>query len=104
MFIIWQAIKDFLRYHKECMELTKSQGKKHFWSDLTDTGLLVTLNSTIELTEYLRSTKIGFTYVMTKRFNQDALEVSVEYRVNLKHGNNGVNAIWDKKKKYRHKH
>ena len=56
------------------MALTKRNGGKHFWSDITDVGLLVSLRSTIELGEYLRDV-IGFIYVMTKRFNQDALEV-----------------------------
>ena len=57
------------------MKLAKENGKKDFWSDLTDIGLLVSLQSALELTEYLR--KLGFQYVMTKRFNQDALEVCI---------------------------
>lgn len=48
------------------------------FSESTDTGLLVTLKATLELVEFLTS-KCGYKYLMTRRLNQDALEVTVNY-------------------------
>lgn len=41
----------------------------------TQYGLYVTLNSALQVADYLLD-KVGFSYVMTRRMNQDALEVS----------------------------
>ncbi|KAE8743485.1 hypothetical protein FOCC_FOCC010908 [Frankliniella occidentalis] len=68
-----KAIQDFLAYHKQCRELTKARGQKWFWSESTDIGLEVSLQSALELSHYLID-EVGFRFVMTKRFNQDAIE------------------------------
>lgn len=69
-----QAIEDFLKYLEKCLEMAKKNGKKYFISESTDLGLLVTLRSTLELAQYLLD-RIKYEYVMTARFNQDAIEV-----------------------------
>ncbi|KAK3929377.1 F420-dependent glucose-6-phosphate dehydrogenase [Frankliniella fusca] len=69
-----KVITDPIKYHRECIALPEPNGRRWFYSDLTDVGLHVTLNSTLEISKYLRD-KVGFTYVMTKRLNQDCLEV-----------------------------
>ena len=69
-----QAIINFQEYQKQCREEAKKSGRKWFWSELTDIGLTVSLRSALELSYYLID-KIKFKYVMTKKFNQDALEV-----------------------------
>lgn len=45
-----------------------------FLTKSTSEGLRVTLNSCIELTDYLID-KFGFKYVLSGKINQDALEV-----------------------------
>lgn len=49
--------------------------KKNFLTKETAEGLRVTLNSTIELIEYLHN--VGFDYVLTAKANQDRIEVSL---------------------------
>lgn len=71
-----QAIKDYEEYHKQCIALAKSLGKKSFWSEKTDLGLTVTLRSTLELTDYLRR-ELAFVYIMTQHFNSDIVEVKL---------------------------
>lgn len=49
--------------------------QKQFLSDQTCRGLRISLNSTLELSKLLLSD--GFAYVLTGKFNQDPLEVSL---------------------------
>ncbi|KAK3919881.1 LOW QUALITY PROTEIN: DNA transposase [Frankliniella fusca] len=71
--LLEKDIQDFLDFHKECRNLTRQRGQKWFWPESTDIGLHVSLKSFLELSYYLIDV-VKFTYVMTKRFNQDALE------------------------------
>lgn len=41
----------------------------------TKKGLIVSLNSTLQLVEYLCTNVNDYSYLMTKRINQDKLEV-----------------------------
>lgn len=49
--------------------------KRKFLSDSTFQGLRITITSTIKLSKHLLE-KEGFEYVLTRKFNQDCLEVS----------------------------
>ncbi|KAE8739250.1 hypothetical protein FOCC_FOCC015248 [Frankliniella occidentalis] len=69
----WEAIEEYLEYHKECIKLAKADGKKAFFSESTDLGLIITLRAVLEISSYLID-EVGFKYVMTARFNQDAIE------------------------------
>ena len=61
-----------------------SQPKEAFvFSESTDTGLIISLKATLELCTYL-TTKCKFKYLMTRRLNQDALEVWGEPANNIK--------------------
>lgn len=51
------------------------QIKETFLSDSTSQGLRLTCKSTIELSKYLLN-DCGFQYVLTRKFNQDWLEVT----------------------------
>lgn len=58
-------------------ELNLENGLKkenEFLSRQTFDGLKITINSTIDLTNYLLD-KCEFSYVLTSKFNQDSLEV-----------------------------
>jgi len=48
-----------------------------FLTQMTSDGLKITLKSTIDLVEYLLN-ECNFAYVLTAKFNQDCLEVSLE--------------------------
>lgn len=72
------------RYDKEREQLInkeyqerKKQIENRFLSHSTAEGLRVTLKSTIELSKYLLES-CNFKYVLTRKFNQDCLEVSQE--------------------------
>jgi hypothetical protein len=64
-----------LEYHKDCVANAKRNGSKAFLTDSTDLGLVVTLRAVLEISEYLID-NIGYQYVLTARFNQDAIEVN----------------------------
>lgn len=64
--IFRQIIKDFL----ETMD-----DRDTFASDKTIPSIRITLQSILDLVDYLCGT-LGFTYVLTAKFNQDCLEVS----------------------------
>jgi len=49
-------------------------GEKDFLTRSTYDGLKITLQSTIDLVNYLLN-DCGFAYVLTAKFNQDSLEV-----------------------------
>lgn len=53
----------------------KSEDKNFRFTSQTERGLIVTIKSTLELVNYL-SEFVGYKYLMTKRINQDKLEVS----------------------------
>lgn len=42
----------------------------------TERGLMVSMKSTLELIKYLNE-KVGYKYLITRRTNQDALEVNI---------------------------
>lgn len=66
----------------EAWEL-KSQDKRFRFTSQSERGLIVTIKSTLELIDYL-SEKVGYKYLMTKRINQDKLEVGwVMYLLNI---------------------
>ncbi|KAK3928702.1 DNA transposase [Frankliniella fusca] len=69
----WEAIEGYLEYHKKCVSLAKSEGKKAFFSESTDLGSIITLRSVLELSSYLID-EIDYKYIMTARYNQDAIE------------------------------
>lgn len=50
------------------------------FSESTDIGLIVSLKGSLQLIQYLIE-KCDFKYVMTARFNQDALEVSYKIKI-----------------------
>lgn len=52
--------------------------KNHFLTDSTCDGLKITLQSTIDLTNYLLN-ECGFNYVLTAKFNQDNIEVKYNF-------------------------
>lgn len=71
------------------MEMLKKEGKNpraksdqslhqedYIFSDSTGIGLIVTLKGSMQLIKFLIK-DCKFTYVMTARFNQDALEVRI---------------------------
>lgn len=60
------------KFRKKSAEVMNAPGV--IFSESTDYGLLVTLKAVQELSEFLIK-DCGFCYVMTARFNQDALEV-----------------------------
>lgn len=69
----WQQLK------KDCM--TQHSKKKKFCVGAADEmtastyfGLYVTVKNTLELIQYL-SEKLNYKYLMTRKLNQDALEV-----------------------------
>lgn len=72
----YKAIQDHLAYLKEWKTEAKTKDYK-FMSANTWFGLIVTLQSTLEFTEFL--SKKGFEYFMTSRLSQDILEVGEFY-------------------------
>jgi len=54
--------------------------KQNQFTIQTQTGLLVSLKGALELSEYLCN-KVGYSYLMTRRINQDNIEVSPYYEV-----------------------
>lgn len=65
--------KNGKKFRKKSAEFMNASGV--IFSESTDYGLLVTLKAVQELSQFLIQ-ECGFSYVMTARFNQDALEVS----------------------------
>lgn len=71
---ISQLQKAGKRPRGKSIESIKEQ-EDYIFSDSTDIGLIVSLKGSLELIQFLIE-KCDFKYVMTARFNQDALEVS----------------------------
>jgi len=71
-----------LEYYKLCVSMARNKEKhqntkkKGFFSDPTDIGIIVTLHNTLKLMEFLGKPEIGFSYLLTARLNQDAIEVN----------------------------
>lgn len=65
-------MEEFLKF----LKIWENSGEKRCnrLTSQTAFGLRVTLTAALELTDYLTS-KVGFQYFMTRRMNQDALEV-----------------------------
>lgn len=72
----FQTILEFIDFLLEWKSKIKNADLR--LAHQTQTGLIVTLKGTIDLVEYL-STEVGYEYLMTRRLNQDALEVRVKY-------------------------
>ena len=68
-------MEEFLKFLKEWENSGVSRDFR--LSSQTAFGLRVSLTGALELTDYLAAPEIGFKYLMTKRINQDALEVSI---------------------------
>lgn len=71
----YKVIVDFRVFLMDWRSIVGSENKKlPFMSDSTYDGFLVTLQTTVDVMDFL-SEKCGYTYLMTTRLNQDALEV-----------------------------
>lgn len=57
----------------------KKQIRETFLSDSTSKGLRLTCKSTIELSKYLLN-DCGLQYVLTRKFNQDWLEITLIFK------------------------
>jgi len=65
---------EFLEYLVSWEKQTENQNE--FLTIQTYKGLVVTLKGTLELVRYLCD-KVDYKYLMTRRINQDALEVKI---------------------------
>lgn len=72
MSITMKVIVDFRLYLQNWNNVAKEK-EYRFISNSTYTGFLVTLQTTIDVMDFL-SEKCGYSYLMTARLNQDALE------------------------------
>lgn len=85
MLYLFKVLREFLIYLDQLDSMKTSATKKFTAS--TTIGLRVTINTALELVEYL-SEKIGFKYFLTRRMNQDTLEVitikTLIYKINNK--------------------
>lgn len=77
----FQFVEEFLEYLKQW---ENSGVRRDFrLSSQTAFGMRVSLTAALELADYLGSPEIGFKYLMTRRLNQDALEVYVKTVINI---------------------
>lgn len=73
--IIFYLIKVILEF-LDFLETWQTCTNKPFqFTSQTQTSLFVSLKGALELSEYLCG-EVGYSYLMTRRINQDALEVS----------------------------
>ncbi|KAL4085208.1 hypothetical protein QTP88_027067 [Uroleucon formosanum] len=64
--------------HTSSVKRTKTNSaQRQFLTKLTFDGLKITIQSTIDLIEYLLE-ECGFSYVLTAKFNQDSLKIFCE--------------------------
>ena len=75
-FII-QAVESFLQYLIEWRDIAITKNYE-FITESTYYGLLITLKATLELCDYLVK-QCGFTYLLTARLCQDAIEVCISF-------------------------
>ncbi|KAE8744170.1 hypothetical protein FOCC_FOCC009178 [Frankliniella occidentalis] len=69
-----EAIKKFTPDVKFKSTANNVPKREYVFSESTDTGLIITLKTTLQLLKFLTSDKIKYKYLMTSRLNQDALE------------------------------
>lgn len=80
----WEKKKATLKDLLEAIDLTEAHSKesssngKPFLSDTSLKAMRITLNSSIQLIEFLLKT-CEYQFVLSGKFNQDCLEVSVIY-------------------------
>lgn len=79
---MFKVLQDFLSYLDQLDDMKISASKKFTTSSIT--GLRITVKTALELVEYL-SHEVGFKYFLTRRMNQDTLEViiNIKYKINL---------------------
>lgn len=68
-----KIIVDFIDYLNKWKSDIPDQNFR--FTSQTEKGLIVSLNSTLQLVEYLCTNVNDYSYLMTKRINQDKLEV-----------------------------
>lgn len=74
MLYMFKVLRDFLNYLDQLDTMKTNASKKLTAS--TTIGLRVTIKSALELVEYLCK-NVGFKYFLTRRMNQDTLEVMI---------------------------
>jgi len=76
MFVNYQILHQAVEWldNWEIILTKRLIGEKDFLTRSTYDGLKITLQSTIDLVNYLLN-DCGFAYVLTAKFNQDSLEV-----------------------------
>lgn len=96
MFPEFKVNAEGLRIIKDRYAPEKKKIHETFLSDSTAKGLRITCKSTITLSKHLLS-NCGFQYVLTRKLNQDCIEVLFiinDYFVNMQFGEKRI--IWTK--------